>query len=35
MHRTSTKDENLELKSVCSPGDHMEPVITIMLPGED
>ena len=24
-----------KLKSVCGPGDGMEPVITIMLPGED
>ena len=23
------------LKSVCGPGDHAEPVLTIMLPGED
>ena len=27
--------ENVELKSVCGPGDDAEPVVTIMLPGED
>jgi hypothetical protein len=25
----------VKLKSVCGPGDHGEPVLTIMLPGED
>jgi hypothetical protein len=25
----------VKLKSVCGPGDHAEPVVTIMLPGED
>ena len=25
----------VKLKSVCGPGDHGEPVVTIMLPGED
>jgi hypothetical protein len=25
----------IKLKSVCGPGDHGEPVLTIMLPGED
>lgn len=25
----------VQLYSVCGPGDHAEPVITIMLPGED
>ena len=27
--------ETVELKAVCGPGDEGEPVITIMLPGED
>jgi hypothetical protein len=25
----------VHLKAVCGPGDHAEPVITIMLPGQD
>ena len=25
----------VKLKSVCGPGDRAEPVVTIMLPGED
>ena len=28
-------DMEIELKAVCGPGDEGEPVITIMLPGED
>ena len=31
-HDTS---EDIELKSICGPGDSAEPVITIMLPDED
>ena len=27
--------ETVELKAVCGPGDDGEPVITVMLPGED
>ena len=29
------KEELYKLKSICGPGDDMEPVITIMLPNED
>jgi len=29
------KQETVQLKAVCGPGDTPEPVITIMLPGED
>ena len=29
------KHKTVRLKSVCGPGDNMEPVITIMLPNED
>ncbi len=28
-------DVEIKLKAVCGPGDEGEPVITIMLPGED
>jgi hypothetical protein len=31
----ATKHEDIILKAVCGPGDDAEPVITIMLPGED
>ncbi|WP_438006412.1 DUF6573 family protein [Sorangium sp. So ce321] len=31
----SAKPSLMELKAVCGPGDHAEPVITIMLPEED
>lgn len=27
--------EDIQLKSICGPGDHCEPVLTIMLPHED
>lgn len=27
--------KNVQLKSLCHPGDNMEPVITILLPNED
>ena len=27
--------EDIELKSICGPGDDLSPVITIMLPNED
>ena len=27
--------ETVELKAICGPGDDYEPVITVMLPGED
>jgi len=27
--------ETAKLKSICGPGDHHEPVLTIMLPNED
>jgi hypothetical protein len=30
-----TKQETVQLKAVCGPGDNAEPVITIMLPDED
>lgn len=30
-----TTSEEIELKSICGPGDDTEPVITIMLPNED
>jgi hypothetical protein len=30
-----TTRKTITLKAVCGPGDHGEPVITIMLPGED
>lgn len=30
-----TTTEEIELKSICGPGDDVEPVITIMLPNED
>ena len=30
-----TTSEEIELKSICGPGDDAEPVITIMLPNED
>jgi len=33
-HRTKCR-QNVTLKSVCGPGDNLEPVITIMLPDED
>lgn len=29
------KTETVKLKAVCGPGDQGEPVITIMMPGED
>lgn len=29
------KRRNIRLEAVCGPGDNAEPVITIMLPGED
>lgn len=29
------KHEDVELYALCGPGDNAEPVITIMLPGED
>ncbi len=29
------KMQTVRLKAVCGPGDHGEPVITIMFPGED
>lgn len=29
------KTQDVELKSVCGPGDNMEPVITVMLMDED
>lgn len=34
--RTSdTHHETVKLKAVCGPGDEGEPVVTVMLPGED
>jgi hypothetical protein len=30
-----TKQETVQLKAVCGPGDNAEPVITVMLPDED
>ena len=30
-----TKQETVQLKAVCGPGDYAEPVITVMLPDED
>ena len=30
-----TRQEEVYLKALCGPGDHAEPVITIMLPNED
>ncbi len=35
VYRGEGKNEVVSLKSVCGPGDDPEPVITIMLPGED
>lgn len=32
---TKTIRETIQLKAICGPGDNAEPVITIMLPGED
>ncbi len=29
------KFEQVELKSICGPGDNLEPVVTILLPNED
>jgi len=29
------KQETVTLKAMCGPGDHAEPVITVMLPNED
>lgn len=29
------RQETVKLKSICGPGDHAEPVLTIMLPHED
>jgi len=29
------KTETITLKASCGPGDHLEPVITVMFPGED
>jgi len=29
------KLDEMKLKALCGPGDNAEPVITIMLPGED
>lgn len=34
-HPRLISPRRLDLKAVCGPGDNMEPVITIMLPGED
>ena len=33
--KESVKQEDVNLKAVCGPGDKGEPVITIMLPDED
>ncbi|MCZ6691935.1 MAG: hypothetical protein O7H41_20295 [Planctomycetota bacterium] len=35
VYRGNGKSETVELKSLCGPGDNMEPVITIMLTQED
>ena len=35
VYQGNGKSETIELKSLCGPGDNMEPVITIMLPEED
>lgn len=37
IHFTCTNHDlkNIPLKAVCGPGDYAEPVITVMLPGED
>ena len=35
VYQGEGKSETVELKSLCGPGDSMEPVITIMLPEED
>jgi len=35
MDWESKRRRNIQLKSVCGPGDNAEPVITIMLPDED
>ena len=35
VYQGNGKSETVELKSLCGPGDNMEPVITIMLPEED
>jgi hypothetical protein len=33
--QSPSRHDTVKLKSVCSPGDHGEPVLTIMLPNED
>ncbi len=33
--QASRKHETVRFKSICGPGDHGEPVVTIMLPDED
>ena len=33
--KASHKHETMELKAICGPGDHSEPVLTVMLPNED
>ena len=37
LHVVQSRDARtaVELKAVCGPGDHAEPVLTIMLPNED
>ncbi|MCZ6689953.1 MAG: hypothetical protein O7H41_10150 [Planctomycetota bacterium] len=35
VYQGNGKSETVKLKSLCGPGDNMEPVITIMLPEED
>lgn len=32
---TNADLKTIELKAICGPGDHAEPVITVMLPSED
>lgn len=33
--QSPNRHETIKLKSICGPGDHREPVLTIMLPNED
>ena len=35
VRNDNRRPELVTLKAVCGPGDDMEPVITVMLPGED
>jgi hypothetical protein len=33
--RGTSGSRTLDLKLVCGPGDHVEPVLTLLLPDED